>query len=157
MWDDNAIKIQIYVFVLVYALKYAWLVTGLPPTINALTWLSILSIFSVSHLCTQAFSTGIPCWSFKVKVHKNDLIGWLVGWLIIDWLTVFCHTHVDTTPLMLKGCKFNPILSAQGLWAGMDLYDATPTVTWGLDFPVIIQNIVQSDRFLRHARGDEQF
>jgi hypothetical protein len=32
--------------------------------------------------------------------------------------------------------KFRPMLSAQGLWAGRDLYRATPAVTRDLDFPV---------------------
>ena len=31
-----------------------------------------------------------------------------------------------------QGCKFRPMLGPQGLWAGRDLYRATPTVTWDL-------------------------
>jgi hypothetical protein len=32
-----------------------------------------------------------------------------------------------------QGCKFRPMLGAQGLWAGRDLYLATPTVTRDLE------------------------
>jgi hypothetical protein len=32
-----------------------------------------------------------------------------------------------------QGCKFRPMLSTQGLWAGRDLYRATPTATRDLD------------------------
>jgi hypothetical protein len=34
-----------------------------------------------------------------------------------------CHHY------RLQGCKFWPMLGAQGLWAGRDLYRATPTAT----------------------------
>jgi hypothetical protein len=33
-----------------------------------------------------------------------------------------------------QGCKFWPMLGAQGLWAGRDLYRATPTATRDLGF-----------------------
>jgi hypothetical protein len=33
------------------------------------------------------------------------------------------------SPLPWLGCKFRPMLGAQGLWAGRDLYRATPTAT----------------------------
>jgi hypothetical protein len=43
------------------------------------------------------------------------------------------------------------MLSAQGLWAGRDLYHATPAVTQGLDFSVLIRRTAQFSRLLRHA------
>jgi hypothetical protein len=35
-----------------------------------------------------------------------------------------------------KAANFGPMLGAQGIWAGRDLYRATPAVTWGLGFVI---------------------
>ena len=44
-------------------------------------------------------------------------------------------------------CRWSrPMLGAQGLWAGRDLYRATPAVTWGLGFSGLIPRRIQSDR-----------
>jgi hypothetical protein len=45
---------------------------------------------------------------------------------------------METSPLPVKGCKIKPTLGAQGLWAGWDLYRATPAVTQGLSFSGLI-------------------
>jgi hypothetical protein len=58
----------------------------------------------------------------------------------IDWLFIVLSpaqelfTYVEMSPLPVKDCKIRPMLDAQGLWAGRDLYRATPTVTWDLGF-----------------------
>jgi hypothetical protein len=48
---------------------------------------------------------------------------------------------------------FRPMLGAQGLWAGRDLYRATPTVTRDLGFSGLIRRTAPFRRLLRHTRG----
>jgi hypothetical protein len=57
---------------------------------------------------------------------------------------------METSPLS-KG--FWPTLGAEGLWAGRDLYRATPAVTWGLGFPGLIRRTAPFSRLLRPTRG----
>jgi hypothetical protein len=45
------------------------------------------------------------------------------------------------------------MLGAQGLWAGRDLYRATPAVTRDLAFSGLIRRIAPFSRLLRHTRG----
>jgi hypothetical protein len=45
------------------------------------------------------------------------------------------------------------MLGAQGLWAGRDLYRATPAVTRGLGFSGLIRRTAPFSRFLQHTRG----
>jgi hypothetical protein len=50
-----------------------------------------------------------------------------------------------------RAAKFRPMLGAQGLWAGRDLYRATPTVTRDLGFSGLIRRTAPFSRLLRHA------
>jgi hypothetical protein len=52
-----------------------------------------------------------------------------------------------------RAAKFRPMLGAQGLWAGRDLYRATPNVTRDLGFFGLIRRTAPFSRLLRHARG----
>jgi hypothetical protein len=52
-----------------------------------------------------------------------------------------------------RAAKFRPMLGAQGLWAGRDIYRATPTVTRDLGFTGIIRRTAPFSRLLRHTRG----
>jgi hypothetical protein len=52
-----------------------------------------------------------------------------------------------------RAAKFRPILGAQGLWAGRDLYRATPAVTWDLSFSGLIRRTASFSCLLRHTRG----
>jgi hypothetical protein len=52
-----------------------------------------------------------------------------------------------------RAAKFRPMLGAQGLWAGKDLYRATPTVTRGLGFSGLVRRMAPFSRLLRHTRG----
>jgi hypothetical protein len=45
------------------------------------------------------------------------------------------------------------MLGAQGLWAGRDLYCATPIVTQDLGFSGLIRRTAPFSRLLRHAWG----
>jgi hypothetical protein len=49
--------------------------------------------------------------------------------------------------------KFRPMLGAQGLRVGRDLYRATPAVTRGLGFSGLILTNAPFSRLLRHTRG----
>jgi hypothetical protein len=79
--------------------------------------------------------------------------------LMVDWLYRVLRpaqeyfTHMETSPLPVKGCKFRPMLGSQGLWAGRDLYRATPAVTRDLGFTGLIQRTAPFSRLLRHTRG----
>jgi hypothetical protein len=52
-----------------------------------------------------------------------------------------------------RAAKFRPMLDAQGLWAGRDLYRARPAVTRGLGFSGLIRRTAPFSRLLRHAKG----
>jgi hypothetical protein len=52
-----------------------------------------------------------------------------------------------------RDAKFSAILGAQGLWAGRDLYRATPAVTRDLGFSGLIRRTALFSRLLRHTRG----
>jgi hypothetical protein len=80
-------------------------------------------------------------------------------WAEVDWLYIVLRpaqeyfTFMETSPLPVKGCKFRPMLGAQDLRAGRDLYRATPTVTRGLGFSGLIRWTAPISRLLRHTRG----
>jgi hypothetical protein len=52
----------------------------------------------------------------------------------------------------LQAAKFRPMFGARGLWAGRDLYRATPVVTRGLGFSGLIWRTAPFS-LLRHTRG----
>jgi hypothetical protein len=64
------------------------------------------------------------------------------------------HLYGDvTTAGLIRAAKFGPTLGAYGLWAGRDLYHATPAVTWDLGFSGLIQRTAPFSRLLRHTEG----
>jgi hypothetical protein len=52
-----------------------------------------------------------------------------------------------------RAVKFRLMLGTQGLWAGRDLYRATPAVTRGLGFFSLIRRTAPFNRLLRFAKG----
>jgi hypothetical protein len=52
-----------------------------------------------------------------------------------------------------RAAKSRPMLGAQGLWAGRDVYRVTPAVTRGLSFFSLIRRTAPFSRLLRHTRG----
>jgi hypothetical protein len=74
-------------------------------------------------------------------------LDWLIIWGFTSCSRIF-HFH-------RMAAKFRPMLGAQGLWAGRDLYRATDTVTQGLDFSDLIQRNAPFSRLLQHTRGVE--
>jgi hypothetical protein len=85
------------------------------------------------------------------------------GWLI-DWLIDYLRFYVLLKNFSLiwgrdhcrwRAAKFRPMLGAQGLWAGRDLYRATPAVTRDLGLSDLIRRTAPYSRLLRHTRGCE--
>jgi hypothetical protein len=81
---------------------------------------------------------------------------------MIDWLIDYLRFYVPLKNISLiwrrhhcrwRAAKFRPMLGAQGLWAGRDLYRATPAVTRGLGFSGLIRRTAPFSRLLRHTRG----
>jgi hypothetical protein len=78
-------------------------------------------------------------------------------WLI-DYLRFYVSLNNFSLILRCHHCrwraaKFRPMLGAQGLWAGRDLYRATPAVTRDLGFSGLIRRTASFSRLLRHTRG----
>jgi hypothetical protein len=81
---------------------------------------------------------------------------------LVDWLIDYLGFYVPLKNFSLiwrrhhcrwRATKFRPMLDAQGLWAGRDLYRATPAVTRDLCFFGIIRRTAPFSRLLRHTRG----
>jgi hypothetical protein len=76
----------------------------------------------------------------------------MVNWLIIYGFTFrkwIFHLYGDVT---IAGEELQN-LGAQGLWAGRDLYRATPAVARDLSFSGLIRRTAPFSRLLRHTRG----
>ena len=81
---------------------------------------------------------------------------------ILNWLIDYLRFYVPLKNISLiwrrhhyqwRAAKFRPMLGAQGLWAGRDLYRATPAVTRGLGFFGLIRRTAPFSRLLRYTRG----
>ena len=79
-----------------------------------------------------------------------------------DWLIDYLRFYVPLKNFSLiwrrhhcrwRAAKFRPMLGAQGLWAGRDLYRATPALTQDLGFSGLIRRTAPFSRILRHTRG----
>jgi hypothetical protein len=77
------------------------------------------------------------------------LIDYLVFYVPLKNISIIWRRH----HCRWRAAKFRPMLSAQGLWAGRDLYRATPTVTFGLGFSGLIRRTAPISCLLRHAWG----
>jgi hypothetical protein len=98
----------------------------------------------------------------KVKWHKSCHLKFAPSKLMIDWLIDYLLFYVPLKSFSLlwkrhhcrwRAAKFRSMLGAQGLWAGRDLYRATPTATRGLGFSGLIRRAAPFSRLLRHAWG----
>jgi hypothetical protein len=80
---------------------------------------------------------------------------------MFGWLIVYCFRSCQNLNLSLiwrycrwRVAKFRFMLRArQGLWAGRDLYHATPGVIRGLGFSGLTWKTASISRLLRHTRG----
>jgi hypothetical protein len=99
-------------------------------------------------------------WYFKTKLWREDRTPWRLPSSnhVTDNRFDYLRFYVPLKNFSLiwrrhhcrwRAAKFRPMLGAQGLWAGRDLYRATPTVTRGLGF----SGLIRRSRLLRHTRG----
>jgi hypothetical protein len=79
-----------------------------------------------------------------------------------DWLIAYFGFYIPLKNFSLiwrrhhcrwRAANFRPMLGARGLWAGRDLYHATPAVTRDLSFSGLIRRTAPFSRLLRHTRG----
>jgi hypothetical protein len=105
------------------------------------------------------FSTGHTDWliflnyviSYMYNILRFNRIDWLIGYCLTSRSRMF-HLYGDVTITGegLKKCW--PMLGTHGLWAGRDLYRATPAVTRDLGFSGLIRRTAPFSRLLRHTR-----
>jgi hypothetical protein len=88
------------------------------------------------------------CWCWLIFFNSFAI---LEGGRLIDYLQFYVPLIWRHHHCRWRGAKLRPMLCAQGLWAGRDLYRATPTVTRGLGFSGLILRTAPSSRLLRHA------
>jgi hypothetical protein len=79
--------------------------------------------FIVLYIKGITFAWQRPENSSSFKMTKCLFVCLCIATRAIFQLSVGCH-HCRW-----QGCKFRPIFGTQGLWAGRDLYRATPTAT----------------------------
>jgi hypothetical protein len=84
-------------------------------------------------------------------LNENMLIDYLLFYVPLKNILLIWRRH----HYRWRAAKFRPMLAigAQGLWAGRDLYRATPAVTLGLGFSGLIRRTAPFNRLLRFARG----
>jgi hypothetical protein len=95
--------------------------------------------------------------SFETSNHYIKISNMSFGgdrvWFI-DYLLFYVPLNIQRRHhYRWKAAKFRPILGAQGVWAGRDLYRATPAETRGLGFSGLIRRTTPFSRLLRHTRG----
>jgi hypothetical protein len=87
-----------------------------------------------------------------MNTHRFDVF-WLIDYLgfyvPLKNISLIWRRH----QCRWRAVKFRPMLGAQGLWAGRDLYRATPTATRDLGFSGLIRRTAPFSRLLRHTRG----
>jgi hypothetical protein len=81
------------------------------------------------------------------------------NYYLIDWLLTVLRSAQEFSPIWRRyhcrwrAAKSRSMLGAQGLWAGRDLYRATPAVTRDLGLSGLIRRTTPFSRLLRHTRG----
>jgi hypothetical protein len=115
-------------------------------------WFSNTVLKYLRGFCYFLFFVFLPCWLvvfFSIfKWRKTDKNITMAYGVWVDHMEYgFIHLQ------FVKGCKFRPMLGAQGLWAGRDLYRATPAVTRSLGFSGLIWRTAPFSRLLWHTRG----
>jgi hypothetical protein len=100
------------------------------------------------------FISFCPTWPSGTMILTNLLMHYV---RLIDWLIIYGFTSRSLIwrrhHCRWRAAKFRPMLGTQGLWAGRDLYRATPAVTRDLGFSGLIRRTAQFSRLLRHTRG----
>ena len=86
-----------------------------------------------------------------VRIFNDARYDWLIDYLLFyvplkNFSPIWRRHHYRW-----RAAKFRPMLGAQGLWAGRDLYRATPAVTRSLGFSGLIRRTALFSRLLRHT------
>jgi hypothetical protein len=92
-------------------------------------------------------------WQQRCMQYQTLEKDWLIDYLLFyvplkNFLLIWRRHHYRW-----RAAKFRPMLGDQGLWAGRDLYCATPTVTRASVFPLSSEGLSLFRRILRHTRG----
>jgi hypothetical protein len=129
-------------------------------SISGLGWITIWS-WMYRRLVMDGWMSGqgwINVWSWMdhyLLLRQEDDIQ-------IYWLIDYLRFYVPLKNFSLiwrrhqcrwRAAKFRPMLSAQGLWAGRDLYRATSAVKRDLGFSGLIRRTATISRLLRHTCG----
>jgi hypothetical protein len=101
--------------------------------------------------------------SLSFMVIKATCIPYIMTLLkAIHWLIYYLRFYIPLKNFLLiwrrhhcrwKAAKFRPMLGAQGLLAGRDLYRATPAATRDRGYSGLIRRTAPFSRLLRHTRG----
>jgi hypothetical protein len=119
-------------------------------------------LFFRSHPKDRPIQSPLTTHKGMWRTYSNKDPHGLLTWRLIDWLIDYLRFYVPLKNFSLlwrrhycrwRAAKFRPMLGAQGLWAGRDLYRATPTVTRDLGFSGLIRRTAPFSRLLRHTRG----
>jgi hypothetical protein len=119
----------------------------------------------VHNICKN--STNVYIWHFSLNEVRFGYLKQRNGrpyslLVMIDWLIDYLRFYVppkNFSPIWRshhyrwRAAKFRPILGDHCLWAGRDLYRATPAVTRDNSFPGLIRRNAPFSRLLWHTRG----
>jgi hypothetical protein len=90
-----------------------------------------------------------PVWFISCNNSMYWLIDYLGFYVPLKNISLIWRRHHGRW----RAATFRPMLGAQVLWAGRDLYRATPAVTRDLGFSGFIWRITPFSHLLRHTRG----
>jgi hypothetical protein len=85
----------------------------------------------------------------NAKTERDWLIDYLRFYVPLKNFSLIWRRHYSPW----RAAQFKPMLGAQGLWAGRDLYRDTSAVTRDLGFSGLIRRTAPFSRLLRHTRG----
>jgi hypothetical protein len=85
--------------------------------------------------------------------EEAEKTAWLIDYLLFPVPLKNCSPIWRRHRCRWRAINFRPMLGVEGLWAGKDLYRATPAVTRGLGFSGLIRRTAPFSRLLRHTRG----
>jgi hypothetical protein len=86
---------------------------------------------------------------FLTDVEVCWLIDYLLFYVPLKNISLIWRRH----HCRWRAAKFRPMLGSQGLWAGRDLYRATPAATRDLGFSGLFRRTAPFSRLLQHTRG----
>jgi hypothetical protein len=105
----------------------------------------VRKILSLSQICSKIKDTI----TFPNLKGVSIIYYYLLFYVLLKNISLIWRRH----HYRWRAAKFRPMLSARGLWAGRDLYRATPAVTRGLGLSGLIRRTAPFSRLLRHTRG----